>query len=114
MILLDNKKSLSEIQRMAEGMFGNFVKAVVDIQKRIMAIDAELHADEEALLLGNGSSQNDLWGINIYPFLDQNGPDFIEFDSMINLRPSQGNRSRGVENIETRNKIIAIVRDWIR
>lgn len=114
MIILDNKKSLSEIQKMAERMFGNFVKAVVDVQKRIMAIDAELHADEEALLLENGSLQNDLWGINIYPFLDRKGPDFIEFDSMINLRPSQGNRSRGVENVETRNKIISIVNDWIR
>jgi hypothetical protein len=72
-----------------------------------MAVDAELHADLEAFLLQNGSGQNDLWGINIYPKLHKD--DFIEYDSMINLRPSQENRSRGVENIETRKAIFHIV-----
>jgi len=57
--------------------------------------------------------QQDLWGINLYPDMERNGPDFIEFDSMINLRPSQNNRSRGVENKETRDLIIAIVGEWI-
>jgi predicted lipoprotein len=113
MEIVSKKSPVKEIQTMAERMFGNFVKAVVDVERRIMAIDAELHADEEALLLENGSRQEDLWGINIYPFLDRNGPDFVEFDSMINLRPSQGNRSRGVENADTRNKIISIVNEWI-
>jgi hypothetical protein len=113
MEIVTTKKSTIDIQAKAERMFGNFVKAVVDVQRRIVAMDAELHADEEALLLENGSRQEDLWGINIYPFLDRNGPDFVEFDSMINLRPSQGNRSRGVENADTRNKIISIVNEWI-
>ncbi|MDD5659872.1 MAG: DUF5674 family protein, partial [Actinomycetota bacterium] len=54
---------------MANEMFGNLVKAVVDVEKESMAIDGELHADEEVLLLENGSDQNDLWGINIYPDL---------------------------------------------
>ena len=85
---------------------GNLVKAVVDIEKELMAVDGELHADEEALLLQNDSRQENLWGINIYPELD--GVDFIEFDSMINLRPSQGNRSRGVDNPEIQKKILAI------
>ena len=89
------------------------VKAVVDIERQIMAMDAELHADEEAALLENGSCQEDLWGINIYPELDRNDPDFVEFDSMINLRPSQNNRSRGVEDNETRKKIKSIVEKLI-
>jgi len=113
MILLDKQKTVAEIQTMAESMFGNFVKAVVDVQQKIIVVDAELHADEEAFLLENGSRQEDLWGINIYPFLDRKSPDFIEFDSMINLRPSQGNRSRGVENSETRNLIISIVNELV-
>ena len=87
--------------------FGNLVKAVVDIKLGIMAVDAELHADEEATLLETGSSQRDLWGINIYPELS--GADYIEFDSLINLRPSQGNLSRGVDNGEIRDKIVEIV-----
>lgn len=78
-----------------------------------MAVDAELHADEEALLLDEGSKQENLWGINIYPE-NIESDDWIEFDSMINLRPSQGNRSRSVENKETQKKIIAIVSRLVR
>jgi hypothetical protein len=78
-----------------------------------IAVDAELHADEEAFLLGSGSKQENLWGINIYPDLGKTDPDFIEFDSMINLRPSQGNRSRGIDDPGIRQKIIAVVKEWI-
>ena len=99
--------NIDELRQMASKMFGNLVKAVVDIEKEIMAVDADLHADEEQLLLENGSEQKNLWGINIYPEIkDEN---WIEFDSMINLRPSQNNRSRGVEDKNIRQKIIAIV-----
>jgi len=99
--------SRTELQSMAEGMFGNLVKAVVDVKRSIMAVDGELHSDEEALLLEDGSEQADLWGINIYPAItDEN---WIEFDSLINIRPSHGNRSRGVENPETRRAVADIV-----
>ena len=92
---------------MAQKMFGNLVKAVVDTEKEIMAVDAELHSDEEALLLENGSEQKNLWGINIYPeFFGKK--DLIEFDSMINLRPSQNNHSRGVEDLEMQKRILEI------
>lgn len=99
--------SLGELVKLAKGRFGNLVKAVVDVEQEIMAIDAELHADEEALLLEQGSNQKDLWGINLYPELS--GDDFIEFDSMINIRPSQNNLSRNVENQKLREKIVVIV-----
>lgn len=86
-------------------------KAVVDIELGIMAIGGDLHADEEAVLLENGSQQENLWGINIYP--DSLGEEMIEFDSMINLRPRQNNRTRGVENEELRKKIIKVVNKLI-
>lgn len=92
---------------MAAVIFGNLVKAVVDVDQEIIAVDAELHSDLEALLLENGSKQKSLWGINLYP--DLQGDDFIEFDSMINVRPSQNNMSRGVEDKQIREKIIQIV-----
>ena len=92
---------------MAAAGFGNLVKAVIDVDKELLAIDAELHSDLEALLLENGSKQKDLWGINFYP--EMKGNDFVEFDSMINMRPSQGNRSRSVDNPEIRKKIMEIV-----
>ena len=72
-----------------------------------MAVDAELHADEEEVLLERGSAQANLWGINLYP--DVVGEDWIEFDPMINLRPSQGNRSRGVDDPMVRRRIVEVV-----
>ena len=92
---------------MAAAGFGNMVKAVIDVDKELLAIDAELHSDLEALLLENGSKQKSLWGINLYPEIK--GDDLVEFDSMINMRPSQGNKSRGVESSEIRKKIMEIV-----
>ena len=105
--------SVDELKKMAENMYGGLVKAVVDLEKGIMAVDAELHADEEAFLLDEGSKQENLWGINIYPE-HIGSDDWIEFDSMINLRPSQGNRSRSVDNKETQKKIIEIVSRIVR
>lgn len=95
--------SKDELKKIAENQFGDVVKAVVDIEKEIMAIGGDLHADEEALLLEQGSNQENLWGINLY--IDKPENEFIEFDSMINVRPSQSNRSRGVENLEIQRKI---------
>ena len=99
--------SMDEIKTMAANLFGEMVKAVVDVEREVMAIDAELHSDLEALLLENGSSQKDVWGINIYPELSGDG--FIEFDSMINMRPRQNNKSRGVDDKVLRDKISSIV-----
>ena len=98
---------LDELRRLAVGRFGDMVKAVIDIQRRIMVVDADLHADQETELLASGSQQGDLWGINLYP--DLPASDWIEFDSMINLRPSSGNRSRGVDDPAIRDRIAALV-----
>lgn len=97
---------------MAANMFGDMVKAVVDVEKGLLAVDAELHSDLEALLLENGSEQKNLWGINFYPELQ--GDEFVEFDSMINMRPSEGNRSRGVESEVIRKKILTIVTQKVK
>jgi len=92
---------------MAAGMFGNLVKAVIDVDRELLALDAELHSDLEALLIENGSKQKNLWGINLYP--EMTSDNFVEFDSMINMRPSQGNKSRGVDSGEMRKKILEII-----
>jgi len=108
MIIVRDNISIDELKKMSEKMFGGLVKAVVDIEREIMVVDAELHADEEILLLDDESQQQSLWGINIYP--DRIGNEnWIEFDSMINVRPSWGNKSRGVEDLKIQEKIKAIV-----
>jgi hypothetical protein len=99
--------SIGEVRDLARRRFGDLIKAVVDLRRGIMLLDAELHADQEAELLAEGSAQRDLWGINLYPDVD--GPDWLEFDSMINLRPSSGNRSRGVDDPAIREAIATLV-----
>jgi len=86
--------------------------SVISYGKNIMAIGGELHADGESILLDSGSEQQNLWGINLYP--QKKGEEFIEFDSVINLKPSQGNRSRGIENPKVQEKIKEIVERLIK
>ena len=104
-----NRKELQEI---AKEEFGNVVKAVVDVEQGIMAVGGELHADEEVLLMEQeGSKRQHTWGINLY--LDKPEEGFIEFDSMINLKPAFGNRSRNIENLEIQENIKEIVKKLI-
>lgn len=109
--IISSPIALSELKTIAAEQFGDMVKAVVDLEKHIVAVGGELHADEEAVLLDQGSRQSDLWGINIY--VNEPRESWIEFDSMINIRPSQGNRSRSVENTEVQKKIMEIVNPLI-
>ncbi len=95
------------LKKLAQERFGDMMKAVVDIGAGIMAVGGELHADEEQVLLEQGSDQRDLWGVNLYP--DETSEAWVEFDSMINIRPAQGNRSRGVDDETMREKIRAAV-----
>ena len=101
------KISLEELKEMSKNMFGDLVKAVVDSERGIMVVDAAMHSDQEIFLLESGSLQHNLWGINIHP--NTHEENWIEFDSMINLRPSFGNKSRGVEDIKTQAIIKNIV-----
>ena len=99
--------SLAEVKALAQQRFGDMIKGVVDLRRGILLLDADTHADQESALLERGSAQQDLWGINIYP--DAPDADWLEFDSMINLRPSFGNRSRGIDDPETRAAVAALV-----
>jgi hypothetical protein len=111
-VSLSERISLGELRALAPVRFGDLVKAVVDLRREIMLVDADLHADQEAALIAEGSAQQDLWGINLYPDLAE--ADWLEYDSMINLRPSFGNRSRGVDDPATRERIADLVRRLVQ
>ena len=107
-MLLVDRISIGELQAMSEKMSEPLVKGVVDINDRLLVIDAEMHVDQEQFLLEKGSKQSGLWGINIWP--GQYGTEsFVEFDSMINIRPWQNNRSRSVDDQTLRERITAII-----
>ncbi len=110
--ILESPLTLEILKDIAKNSFGDMVKAVVDVNRELIAIDADLHSDLEAMLLADGSSPENLWGINIYP--DLSGDEFLEFDSMINMRPSQGNMSRGVDDEDIQRKIILLTSKWIK
>lgn len=104
---------IKELEQMSHKMFEKLVKVVVDVEREIMVVDADLHVDEESLLLEDGSEQENLWGINIYPDKFGNAG-WVVFDSMINIRPNQGNRSRGVNDPNIQKKIMAIVERLVK
>jgi len=112
MQILSKPISKAELYELAQNTFGDMVKCVADIDRNLIAVDADLHADLETMLLNNGSKQESLWGFNLYPEVE--GEDFIEYDSLINIRSWQGNMSRYVESEENRNKVEQIVNQYIK
>lgn len=101
--IIKKKITKEELKKIAEQGFGTVIKAVVDVEKEIIALGGELHSDANELLIENGSRQENLWGINIQ--LDKPRNEWIDFQALINIRPSIGNRSMEIENPEIRNKI---------
>src|SRR3989338_8045321 len=100
--------SRKELREIANERFGDLVKAVIDIRQEILAIGPELHADAETELIEKeGSRREDNWGINLYP--GETGDGFLEFDSVVNLKPAFGNRTRGVDDEKIRGRIREII-----
>jgi hypothetical protein len=108
MQIVAGRITVADLTTMAEATFGDLVKAAVDVGRGLLAVDAGMHSDLEALLLDAGSRQGDIWGINLYPG-EFGTAGFLEFDSMINLRPSQGNRTRSVDDPAVRTAIVELV-----
>ena len=107
MQIIKQPVSLIEVWESRQTSFEEVLKIVVDINKNIIAVDAEMHADLEQLLLQDGSNQQNLWGANIYPL--RNKDDQLEFTSLINIRPAMGNRSMEVMEPVIRKKMQIIV-----
>lgn len=106
---VDEPITNQELQQYAAATYIEMVKGVVDVERGVMVVGGELHADSEQYLLEHGSKQENLWGINFYPNKPVDDPDWLEFDSMINLRPAQNNRSRGVDDPTIQQQIRAVV-----
>lgn len=111
--IVKDKITKDELKNLAHEQYGDVIKAVVDVEKEIMGAGGELHIDIQSLLVEKENSHGkDTWGINLY--LEKIGDDFIEFDSMINLKPNLGNRTRDVENPEIKDKIREIVNKLVK
>ena len=111
MQILQQPISRETLRTLAQNTFGDMIKCVADVKEGLLALDADLHADLERMLLEHGSAQENLWGFNLW--VEEDGEDFIEFDSLINIRSWQGNPSRDVEDPEIREAVKAIVQKFI-
>ncbi|MEK7523778.1 MAG: DUF5674 family protein [Patescibacteria group bacterium] len=105
--IVTEKISREHLQKLAQEIFGDMVKVVVDIKRGILAAGGEMHADAEQVLLDDGSKQEDLWGANIYP--DSSGEDFIEYQSLINIRPRVGNRGMEIDDEAVRSQVKSVI-----
>ena len=106
-VVRDGRIEGSELRRLVDLFFEDMVKYVVDVETGAVAVGGEMHADGEEALLEEGSRQPDLWGANYYP--GRGREECIEYTSLINIRPAQGNRSMEVETTALREQIRAPV-----
>ena len=112
-LIVRDKITSNELKTLAHEQFLNVIKAVVDIEQDIMAVCGEFHSELEVLLIEKeGSRRENTWGINLR--LDKTGEEFVEFDSMINLKPMFGNMSRDIENHEVREKVKDVVNKLVK
>ena len=110
-VITDRPIEPSTLRALIEQWFGDMVKLVVDVNRGLVAIGGELHADAEALLLEHGSRQTDLWGANYMPGA---GPErCLELTALINIRPAQGNRSMVVQDPQIAATMRAIVGELV-
>lgn len=88
---------------LAKEWHGTLVKGVADVKSGQVALGGEWHMDANARLIAEGSEQKNLWGFNIYP--KESGGAAIEYVSLINIRPAQGNRGMEIASEETRAEV---------
>lgn len=95
------------LEELMQSHYRTFVKGVADIERGLIALGGDWHMDGNTALIEDGSEQKNLWGFNIYP--EKKGTDAIEYDSLINIRPAQNNRSRAIQDMDVKKKVRAIV-----
>ena len=109
--IIDKKIEQSELREIAKDFYGHMIKGVVDIEREILAMGGEYHMDANMILIENNSKQQHVWGFNWY--FDKNGDEQIEYISLINIRPAQGNRSMEIEDLNLRDKMKSIILKYI-
>ena len=105
---------ITELRQMLEGgFFVDVVKAVVDLEKEIMAVDAQMHADlMNELIKTEHSNHQNLWGVNLFPGMS--AEKFIVFTSLINIKPSLGYKSVDIKDQNLQEKIRNVINKLVQ
>lgn len=109
--ILDQKINIEEVKELADFWYGTMIKGCVDVEKGIVALGGDYHIESSELLTSHDSKFEDVWGFNIR--FEENPDGVLEFDSMVNIKPNFGNRSRGINNEEIIKKARAIIYKFI-
>lgn len=99
--------SREQLDRIAKEYYGDLIKGVVDIKRKVVALGGEMHADSEEVLLKDGSKQSDLWGFNI--LLDKKKDECLMYESFINIRPRDNNKGLEVKDANIREQMKKII-----
>lgn len=109
--LLEKPILMKDVRVLAQEDYGTMIKGTVDIVEKKIALGGDYHMETCELLVENGSSHHNIWGFNIH--FDE-GPDgLLEFDSLVNIKPAIGNKSRSVENPEIIEQATRIIHSLI-
>lgn len=109
--ILDKKISVEEVKKLADFWYGTMIKGAVDIEGGRVALGGDYHIEDSELLTSTGSKFEDIWGFNIR--FEENKDGVLEFDSMVNIKPNFGNRSRNIGNEEIIAKATGIILRFI-
>lgn len=97
-----------EVREMLE-VYQDYIKLAVDVERNVLSGGGILHADCDAILLEDGSNNDNVWGADWYPFTQK-----LEYEAMLNIRPRLGNRSMYLQNPLLRDKIATIADNLLR
>ena len=81
------------------------IKLAVDTHRKVLAGGGQMHADCEAVLIEDGSNQEDIWGANWIPATQT-----VEFEALINIRPHQQNYSMTIQDAAIKQQVEDITR----
>ena len=109
--ILDHKLNIDEVKELADYWYGTMIKGCVDIEQGRVALGGDYHIECSELLTSNNSKFQDVWGFNIR--FEENPDGVLEFDSMVNIKPNLGNRSRSIDNDEVIKKARKIIYKFI-
>lgn len=110
--VVEQNISIEELKKLAREFYISMIKGVVDIENEIVAFGGEFHMDANIVLLDKGSKQSNIWGFNLH--FDKSRDSWIEYTSLINIRPAQNNRDIEVSDDNIRFKMKEIINSIIK
>ena len=112
--IITNDISIDEVKEIAKEFYKTMIKGVVDVEREIIVLGGEYHMDANVIILENGSKQENVWGFNINLYENNDSDQWIEYISLINIRPLQKNKSMEVQDENIRRKMKHIITKKIK